>query len=108
MRNAGGRAGSWRGHGNDFSVGGKEKPTGVWFENPELESMISGLETMEREWDRVDPWDCRTNAERFRLDRFRQELFALVDHHRESPRKWRHKPNPGPTLGFSGTGIMVR
>lgn len=68
-------------------VGGKEKPTGVWFENPDLASMIHGLETMERERDGVDPWACRTNAERFRLDRFRQELFALVDHHRESPTK---------------------
>jgi len=52
--------------------------TGVWFAEPVLDSLVEGIETMEREHGRIDPVHCRQNALRFRLERFQNELLDTV------------------------------
>ena len=53
--------------------------TGMWFAEPTLDSMIEGLLGLEREWRHGNSHDCRVNALRFATDRFRKELFGLID-----------------------------
>lgn len=53
--------------------------TGVWFAEPTVESMLDGLESLEREWPHGDSRNCRANAVRFATERFRDELFGFVD-----------------------------
>lgn len=53
-------------------------PTGVFFNEQTPESLCAAIEQFERESDRIEPAACRANAERFRPQRFREELSAFI------------------------------
>ncbi|MBL9123709.1 MAG: glycosyltransferase family 4 protein [Planctomycetaceae bacterium] len=53
-------------------------PTGVFIDEQTPESLKAGLRRFEREAGRIDPADCRRNAERFGAERFREEFAGLI------------------------------
>ena len=57
---------------------GSARPTGVFFEEQTVESLKRGIQRFEREAGKIDPADCRRNAERFGTQRFREEFGSLV------------------------------
>ncbi len=54
-------------------------PTGVYFEGQSVASVLSAVETFERESTRITPDACRANALRFAPERFRRELREYAD-----------------------------
>jgi len=54
-------------------------PTGVFFEQQTVASLVAALERFDREGHRITPDHCRANAGRFSAERFRAELRAYVD-----------------------------
>jgi glycosyltransferase involved in cell wall biosynthesis len=54
-------------------------PTGVFFEQQTVTSLVAALERFDREGHRITPDHCRANATRFSAERFRTELRAYVD-----------------------------
>lgn len=54
-------------------------PTGVLFPDQTQESLISAVETFERESARILPTVCRIQAEKFGRDRFRKEFMDFVE-----------------------------
>jgi glycosyltransferase involved in cell wall biosynthesis len=54
-------------------------PTGVFFEQQTVASLVAALERFDREGHRITPDHCRANAARFSAERFRAELRAYVD-----------------------------
>ncbi len=62
---------------------GDVAPTGVFFQEQTVRSLVDAVECFEREGGSIDPGACRQNAERFAPERFREELSAYVD------RRWR-------------------
>jgi glycosyltransferase involved in cell wall biosynthesis len=54
-------------------------PTGVFFEEHTVESLVAAVASFEREQHRISPVACRANAARFRAERFRTEFRAYVD-----------------------------
>jgi glycosyltransferase involved in cell wall biosynthesis len=59
--------------------GGKKSPTGVWFEDQTVESLIDALERFEPVEDRFDPAAARQRALHFSKERFRAELMNYLD-----------------------------
>jgi glycosyltransferase involved in cell wall biosynthesis len=55
-------------------------PTGVLFPDQTPESLISAVETFERESAHIHPAVCRTQAEKFGRDRFRKEFMDFVEY----------------------------
>jgi glycosyltransferase involved in cell wall biosynthesis len=55
-----------------------DKPTGVYFTEQKVPSLIGAVEEFERESGRISPGACRENALRFAPGRFRRELADLV------------------------------
>jgi glycosyltransferase involved in cell wall biosynthesis len=58
-------------------------PTGVFFQEQNVRSLVSAVEYFERQSELIESLACRQNAERFAPQRFRDELRAYVD------RQWR-------------------
>ena len=54
-------------------------PTGVLFEHQSPTCVAEAISTFEREEHRIRPPDCRANAERFAVERFRREMQQFVD-----------------------------
>ena len=54
-------------------------PTGVFFEQQTVASLVAALECFDREGHRITPDHCRANATRFSAERFRTEFHAYVD-----------------------------
>ncbi|HMR32551.1 MAG TPA: glycosyltransferase [Geminicoccaceae bacterium] len=54
-------------------------PTGVLFAEQTAESLIDGIDRLEALRGRIDPHNCRRNAETFAAARFQSEFEALVD-----------------------------
>jgi glycosyltransferase involved in cell wall biosynthesis len=54
-------------------------PTGVYFEEQNVESMAEAIERYERNADHFDPRSARRQAVRFRKSRFETELFGYLD-----------------------------
>jgi glycosyltransferase involved in cell wall biosynthesis len=54
-------------------------PTGVFFEQQTVASLVAALECFDREGHRITPDHCRANATRFSAERFRTEFRAYVD-----------------------------
>jgi glycosyltransferase involved in cell wall biosynthesis len=54
-------------------------PTGEWFEDQTVESLVASLERLERDADRLDPAAARRNALRFEQRRYETELFDYLD-----------------------------
>jgi glycosyltransferase involved in cell wall biosynthesis len=54
-------------------------PTGILFEQQTPSCVAEAIGTFEREERRIRPQDCRANAERFGIERFRGEMRQFVD-----------------------------
>jgi glycosyltransferase involved in cell wall biosynthesis len=57
----------------------KENPTGVFFNHPTPESLITAVELFERNMDRFDSRHARENALRFNKKRFREEIRSFIE-----------------------------
>ncbi len=57
----------------------KENPTGVFFNHPTPESLITAVELFERKMDRFDSRHARENALRFNKKRFREEIRSFIE-----------------------------
>ncbi|ABO51629.1 glycosyl transferase, group 1 [Desulforamulus reducens MI-1] len=55
-------------------------PTGVFFRQQTVESLLSAVDLFERERDKIKPQACRENAQHFSSERFRQEFSEYVEH----------------------------
>jgi glycosyltransferase involved in cell wall biosynthesis len=72
------------------------KPTGVFFEHQEVADLIQAVKTFERHEGRCTAANCRENALRFSVARFRREFASYVAQRRDefnAPR-WQHEPWP--------------
>jgi glycosyltransferase involved in cell wall biosynthesis len=55
------------------------QPSGVFFRQQTAADIIDAVQQFERESSRISPQNCRDNAMRFSIDRFRREFRAFVD-----------------------------
>jgi len=58
---------------------GEVSPTGIFFQEQSVSSLVNAVEMFERDRGSIDPAACRQNAERFAPQRFRHEFSAYVD-----------------------------
>lgn len=58
---------------------GSSDPTGVWFHDQTIESVIDAIEVFEANRDRFDPRAARRNALPFRKQRYEDELFHFAE-----------------------------
>jgi glycosyltransferase involved in cell wall biosynthesis len=58
-------------------------PSGIFFQEQTVRSLVDAVECFEREGGHIDPDACRRNAERFSAERFRNEFSAYVN------RRWK-------------------
>lgn len=56
-----------------------EKPTGVFYPEQSIDSIVSAVRTFETHRQRISASNCRSNAERFGGERFKQEIKAFVE-----------------------------
>ena len=56
----------------------QDAPTGVFFSEQSVESLCQAVDRFEREQARITADACRGNALRFKPERFREEILALV------------------------------
>lgn len=54
-------------------------PTGVFYSEQTPTSLMAAIRQFEREAHRITPRACRENAERFSIERFKQEIRAFVE-----------------------------
>ncbi|PLZ04268.1 glycosyl transferase family 1 [Burkholderia sp. WAC0059] len=54
------------------------RPTGLFFREQSVESMLAAIDAFERDPGRFRPEDCRANAERFSVASFRERFLAQV------------------------------
>lgn len=53
-------------------------PTGILYDKQTVSSLTNAVETFERVSDKLTPQNCRLNAERFSVDRFRNEMNTYI------------------------------
>ena len=58
---------------------GELSPTGMFFQEQSVSSLVNAVEIFERDRGSIDSAACRQNAERFAPERFRNEFSAYVD-----------------------------
>lgn len=62
---------------------GKKEPTGVWFDEPSVPSLVAAIELFEREGKSIHTISCRTNAEQYGTERFvklmREAIHQLLN-----------------------------
>lgn len=56
-----------------------EKPTGVFYPEQSVDSIVAAVRTFETHCQRISASNCRSNAERFGGERFKQEIKAFVE-----------------------------
>ncbi|EJV57859.1 hypothetical protein IEO_04867 [Bacillus wiedmannii] len=56
-----------------------EKPTGLFFKEQTVESIVEKINEFERSYDKFTPSNCRENAIRFSPERFREEIRSIVE-----------------------------
>ncbi|MTZ14672.1 glycosyltransferase [Pseudomonas sp. JL972] len=56
-----------------------EKPTGVFYPEQSIDSIVAAVRTFETHRQRISASNCRSNAERFGGERFKQEIKAFVE-----------------------------
>ena len=56
-----------------------ENPTGVFFEEQKIESVLTAVNSFEREQHIYTPENCRLNALKFSTDRFNQEFSKYIE-----------------------------
>jgi len=59
--------------------GGREAPTGVWFMEQRVESLIDAIEDFSKSMSAFAPASLRRRALQFTASRFERELFAYID-----------------------------
>jgi glycosyltransferase involved in cell wall biosynthesis len=64
-------------------LGTSHRPTGVFFPEQQVASLIEAIATFERDGRSIDPAHCRANALRFSRERFCREFAAYVEKRRE-------------------------
>lgn len=69
---------------------GDENPTGVFFDEQSIDSIISAVEKFEMVSSEITPNNCRKNAEKFSTDRFKKEFYEYVMECWESLERSRH------------------
>lgn len=71
---------AYRSGGVAETIAGLEsrRPTGVLFDHPTPGAIAAAVREFERNVARIDPYACRENAQRFSLQRFRDEFSAFV------------------------------
>ncbi|MBV1917883.1 MAG: glycosyltransferase [Sphingomonadaceae bacterium] len=57
---------------------GEDMPTGIWFKEQRLDSLLAALDEFVAKEGVFAPADCRKNAESFSSDRFRSELGSYI------------------------------
>ncbi|MEF3108395.1 glycosyltransferase family 4 protein [Raoultella sp. WB_B2P2-3] len=57
---------------------GVSNPTGIFFDNQDIQSIINGVDFFEHVRDEINSIDCRNNAMKFSVDRFRDEINSYV------------------------------
>lgn len=55
------------------------QPTGVFFQQQTVESIIAAVHSFENKQSQISAFDCRENAMRFSLSRFQSELTSYVE-----------------------------
>ncbi len=60
-------------------LGESDNPTGVFFKQQSVESLIEAINVYENNFDHIIPQTCRENALRFSSERFRQEMEKYVN-----------------------------
>ena len=63
----------------DIDAPAPRKPTGVFFDEQSIESIMAAVDRFEANRDRFDPNVCRENALRFSNETFREQFTAAVD-----------------------------
>jgi len=58
---------------------GSPQPTGIFFEEQSIRSLVGAVDRFEREGDQLLPEACRENAERFAPKNFRRELRQYIE-----------------------------
>lgn len=56
-----------------------DKPTGLFFKEQTVESIIEKINEFEKSYDKFTPSNCRENAIRFSPERFREEIRSIVE-----------------------------
>lgn len=57
----------------------REKPTGLFFKEQTVESIVEKINEFEKSYDKFTPSNCRENAIRFSPERFREEIRSIVE-----------------------------
>ncbi|MCC4105423.1 glycosyltransferase family 4 protein [Serratia ureilytica] len=57
---------------------GVEKPTGIFFDKQNVDSIVQAVNYFETIQDNISAIDCRTHAEKFSAERFRTELSSYI------------------------------
>jgi glycosyltransferase involved in cell wall biosynthesis len=60
-------------------LGGRQSPTGVWFDEQTPACLADAIVQFERQLDGFDPLEMRIHAERFTTRRFEDEFFGFID-----------------------------
>ncbi|PKL98364.1 MAG: glycosyl transferase, partial [Gammaproteobacteria bacterium HGW-Gammaproteobacteria-7] len=55
------------------------EPTGVFYPEQNTASIIAAIATFEAQRSRISAANCRSNSERFSIERFQQEIRAFVE-----------------------------
>ncbi|KAA0774394.1 glycosyltransferase family 4 protein [Bacillus sp. AR2-1] len=56
-----------------------EKPTGLFFKEQTVESIVEKVNEFEKSYDKFTPSNCRENAIRFSPERFREEIRSIIE-----------------------------
>lgn len=56
-----------------------EKPTGLFFKEQTVGSIVEKINEFEKSYDKFTPSNCRENAIRFSPERFREEIRSIVE-----------------------------
>lgn len=60
----------------------QDKPTGVFFLEQTIEGLIGGIKKFEENKNKILPKNCRENALKFGVERFRKEFMTFVEEYR--------------------------
>ncbi len=57
---------------------GEVNPTGIWFEEPSVDSLAAAMQRCETEGATIQPEVCRANAEQYGAERFRAQMAEVI------------------------------
>jgi glycosyltransferase involved in cell wall biosynthesis len=58
---------------------GRDDPTGAWFEDQTVDSLVTAMQSVEKEADRLDPQQARRQALKFDQRRYESELLGYLE-----------------------------